>query len=152
MTTDASVLADEPADIGPAPLSSSVRSRILLYLGVLILLMGFGSPAGGLIDVPVSFFLKNKLHLSAHQVADFRLASAIPLYLSFAFGFIRDTWHPLGMRDRGFMVLFGSICAAVYVVFAFIPVTYMTLLIAVILLTTTILVFIGARLYPRLAT
>jgi MFS family permease len=145
MTTDASVLADEPADIGPAPLSSSVRSRILLYLGVLILLMGFGSPAGGLIDVPVSFFLKNKLHLSAHQVADFRLASAIPLYLSFAFGFIRDTWHPLGMRDRGFMVLFGSICAAVYVVFAFIPVTYMTLLIAVILLTTAFLFVAAAQ-------
>jgi MFS family permease len=145
MTTDASVLADEPADIGPAALSTSVRSRILLYLSVLILLLGFGAPYGGLIDVPVSFFLKNKLHLSAHQVADFRLASAIPLYLSFAFGFIRDTWHPLGMRDRGFMVLFGSICAAVYVVFAFIPVTYMTLLIAVVLLTTAFLFVAAAQ-------
>ena len=143
MTTDASVLADQPADIGPAPLSSSVRSRILLYLGVLILLMGFGSPAGGLIDVPVSFFLKNKLHLSAHQVADFRLASAIPLYLSFVFGFIRDTWRPFGLRDRGFMVVFGAICAVIYVCFAFVPVTYMSLLIAVILLTTAFL-FVGA--------
>jgi len=139
MTTDAAVVLDEPAAVAPAPLSSSVRSRILLYLAILILLLGFGAPYGGLIDVPVSFFLKNKLHLSAHQVADFRLASAIPLYLSFVFGFIRDTWHPFGMRDRGLMVLFGSICAAVYVVFAFVPVTYVTLLVAVILLTSAFL-------------
>jgi MFS family permease len=139
MTTDAAVVLDEPAAVAPAPLSTSVRSRILLYLAILILLLGFGAPYGGLIDVPVSFFLKNKLHLSAHQVADFRLASAIPLYLSFVFGFIRDTWHPFGMRDRGFMIVFGSICAAVYVAFAFIPVNYMTLLAAVILLTTAFL-------------
>jgi MFS family permease len=135
MTTDASAVLDGPADIEPAPLSTSVRTRILLYLSVLILLVGFGTPYIGLIDVPVSFFLKNKLHLSAHQVADFRLVSAIPLYLSFLFGFIRDTWHPFGMRDRGFMVVFGGLCAAVYVVFAFVPVTYLTLLGAVILLS-----------------
>jgi MFS family permease len=138
MTTDAPALADGPT-IAPAPLSTSVRARILLYLSVLILLLGFGAPYGGLIDVPVSFFLKNKLHLSAPAVAGFRLASAIPLYLSFAFGFIRDTWHPFGMRDRGFMIVFGSLCAAAYVVFAFVPVTYMSLLIAVILLTTVFL-------------
>ena len=41
---------------------------------------------------PPSFLLKNKLHLKPHELADFRLVSAIPLYLSFVFGFIRDTW------------------------------------------------------------
>ena len=139
MTTEVSAVLDEPVPVAPAPLSTSVRSRILLYLSVLILLMGFGAPFAGLIDVPISFFLKNKLHLSAHQVADFRLASAIPLYLSFLFGFIRDTWHPFGMRDRGFMVVFGTVCAAIYVLFAFVPVNYMTLLVAVIMLTTAFL-------------
>jgi MFS family permease len=139
MATDVTAVSDSPADIEPASLPTSARSRILLYLGVLILLVAFGAPFAGLIDVPISFFLKNKLHLSAHQVADFRLIAAIPLYLSFVFGFIRDTWHPFGMRDRGFMVVFGIICAAVYVVFAFVPVTYLTLLAAVILLTTTFL-------------
>jgi len=33
---------------------------------------------GGLIDIPISFFLKNRLHLTAHEVADFRLVSIIP--------------------------------------------------------------------------
>jgi MFS family permease len=130
---------DGPADIEPAPLSTPVRTRILLYLGVLILLVAFGAPFAGLIDVPISFFLKNKLHLSAHEVANFRLIAAIPLYLSFVFGFIRDTWRPFGMRDRGFMIVFGTLCAAVYVAFAFVPVTYASLLTAVILLTTTFL-------------
>ena len=85
------------------------------------MLLSFGAPSGGLIDIPISFFLKNKLHLEAHEVADFRLVSAIPLYLSCVFGFVRDTWNPFGMRDRGFMVLFGAISAGLYVFFAFTP-------------------------------
>jgi MFS family permease len=139
MTADASAVSEAPLDVSAAPLSASVRSRILLYLGILIVLLGFGAPYGGLIDVPVSFFLKNKLHLSAHEVAGFRLIAAIPLYLSFVFGFLRDTWHPFGIRDRGYMVVFGSLCAALYVVFAFVPVTYATLLMAMVLLTTAFL-------------
>jgi hypothetical protein len=121
------------------PLASDTRFRIFLYLGVLTVLLGFGSPFGGLIDVPISFFLKNKFHLSAHEVANFRLASALPLYLSFAFGFARDSWNPFGIKDRGFMILFGTICAGIYLLFAFTPVTYTTLLIAVVLLTGSFL-------------
>ena len=74
----------------PATLSRPVRQRIFLYLGVLIVLLAFGSPFGGLIDIPISFLLKNKLNLQAHELAEFRLLAAIPLYLSFVFGFIRD--------------------------------------------------------------
>src|SRR5215468_3898760 len=133
------------ADTTPAALPLQVRQRIFLYLGILIVLLALGSPAGGLIDIPVSFLLKNKLHLEAHQVAIFRLVAAIPLYLSFVFGFIRDNWNPLGMKDRGFMLLFGGITAALYVLFAFVPVTYATILIAVILLTTSFLFVSSAQ-------
>jgi hypothetical protein len=49
-----------------------------------------------LIDIPISFFLKNKLNLQAHDVAEFRLLASLPLYVSFAFGFMRDTWRPFG--------------------------------------------------------
>jgi hypothetical protein len=129
----------------PTPLRDSTRWKILFYLGALIILLGFGSPYGGLIDVPISFFLKNRLHLKAHEVAAFRLASAIPLDLSFVFGFARDIWNPLGMRDRGFMVLFGAVSAAIYVFFAFTPITYATLLIAVVLLTTSFLFVSSAQ-------
>jgi Na+/melibiose symporter-like transporter len=108
-------------------------------------LLAFGSPAGGLIDIPVSFLLKNKLHLQAHEVATFRLVAAIPLYLSFAFGFIRDSFNPFGMRDRGFMLLFGAISALLYALFATVSISTSTLLVAVIALTISFLCVSSAQ-------
>jgi MFS family permease len=127
------------------PLPAEVRQRIFLYLGLLIVLLAFGAPFGGLIDIPISFFLKNKLNLEANEVAVFRLVAAIPLYLSFVFGFVRDTWNPFGMHDRGFMLLFGTISALLYVLFAFTPITYTRLLLAVILLTSSFLFVASAQ-------
>src|SRR5579863_34741 len=145
MTTDCPTA--EAGAIEPAPenLPSSVRRGIFLYLGLLIVLLAFGGPSGGLIDIPISFFLKNRLHLEAHEVAHFRLITAIPLYLSFVFGFIRDVWNPLGMRDRGFMLLFGGISALLYLGFAFVPMSYSMLLVAIIVLTTSFLFVASAQ-------
>ena len=145
MMIDRPAAAVAAAAIAPITLPHSVRQRIFLYLGVLIVLLAFGAPSGGLMDIPISFFLKNKLHLKAHEVAEFRLVSAIPLYLSCVFGFIRDTWNPFGMQDRGFMLLFGTISAGLYVFFAFTPITYVTLLVAVVLLTTSFLFVASAQ-------
>lgn len=142
MTIDAR-LAD--VEVARTELSPVARQRIFFYLGILIVLLAFGAPSGGLIDIPISFLLKNKLHLQAHQVAAFRLLAAIPLYLSFAFGFIRDIWNPLGMRDRGFMLVFGVISALLYVFFAFAAVGYMTLLLAVVAATAAVLFVVGAQ-------
>ncbi len=139
MTASVPEATETMVAIAPTKLSSAARHRIFLYLGVLIVLLAFGAPSGGLIDIPVSFLLKNKLQLSAHEVASFRLIAAVPLYLSFVFGFIRDIWNPFGMRDRGLMLLFGSVSAALYVLFAFVAVSYMTLLIAVFVLTSSFL-------------
>jgi Na+/melibiose symporter-like transporter len=145
MTMDRS--AAEATAVEPAPenLPPSVRRSIFLYLGILIVLLAFGGPSGGLIDVPISFFLKNRLHLEAHEVARFRLIASIPLYLSFVFGFIRDVWNPLGMRDRGFMLVFGSISALLYLGFAFVPMSYSMLLVAIIVLTTSFLFVASAQ-------
>jgi hypothetical protein len=124
MTMDRPAAEVAAVALAPEILPPSVRRSIFLYLGILIVLLAFGGPSGGLIDIPISFFLKNRLHLEAHQVAHFRLIAAIPLYLSFVFGFIRDMWNPLQMRDRGFMLLFGGICALLYLGFALAPMTY----------------------------
>ncbi|HUI12350.1 MAG TPA: MFS transporter [Xanthobacteraceae bacterium] len=146
MTADRAGNNDE-ASLAAAPsgLPYPVRQRIFVYLGFLIILLAFGSPAGGLIDIPISFLLKNKLHLPAHELANFRLMAGIPLYLSFIFGFIRDIWNPFGMGDRGFMLSFGIATAGLYVLFAFVPITYVTLLAAVVLLTTSFLFVASAQ-------
>jgi Na+/melibiose symporter-like transporter len=49
------------------------------------------------------------------------------------------------MKDRGFMLVFGGVTAVLYVVFAFLPVTYLTLLAAVVLLTTSFLFVSSAQ-------
>src|ERR1700761_5465570 len=137
--------AGDIAAIVPDVLSPSARRSIFLYLGILIVLLAFGGPSGGLIDIPISFLLKNKLQLKAHEVANFRLVAAIPLYLSFVFGFIRDSWNPFGMRDRGFMLLFGATSAALYGLFALTSLGLSTLMLAVIALTVSFLFVAGAQ-------
>src|SRR4029077_10102990 len=145
MTSDPAAPGVADIAIAPTNLSLATRQRIFLYLGILIVLLAFGGPSGGLIDIPISFLLKNKLQLKAHEVAGFRLIAAVPLYLAFAFGFIRDIWNPFGMRDRGFMLLFGGISAALYVFFAFIPNSYPGPLIAAMVLTASFLFVSSAQ-------
>lgn len=132
-------------------LPEGVRWRILGYLGVVLILAGFGSPTGGLIGLPISFFLKNKLHLKAHELATFGLISHIPVYVSFVIGFARDKWNIFGMGDRGLMIAFGGACSVIYFVFAFVAPTYGVLLAASMLLMTSAL-FIGAAFRGLTAT
>ena len=62
MTSD-----DDATKLAAAPsvLAASVRVRIVISLGVLLVLLGFGSPGGGLIELPISFLLKNGLGSAA---------------------------------------------------------------------------------------
>jgi len=145
MTTELSAATVATVATGPADLPPPVRQRIFFYLGILIILLAFGGPSSGLIDIPITFFLKNRLHLEAHQVANFRLVAAIPLYLSFVFGFIRDIWNPFGIKDRGFMLLFGGISAVLYLLCAFMPMGYLTLLVTVVVVTTSFLFVASAQ-------
>jgi MFS family permease len=78
-------------------------------------------------------------------MAVFILIAGAPSGVSFLFGFARDRWNPLGMRDRGFMVLFGGLCAAFYALFAITPVTYQSLLLASLLLGTSFLFVSSAQ-------
>ena len=145
MTTNAAATPTEIVEAPGEDLSAATRLRIFAYLGVLIVLLGFGAPGGGLIGLPVSFFLKNKLHLQAHEVASFGLVATAPVYVGFLFGFARDRWNPFGMKDRGYMVLFGSICAGFYVLFAFTPLSYLTLMLAVLLVRIAFLFVSSAQ-------
>jgi Na+/melibiose symporter-like transporter len=106
--------------------------------------LNFISPASGFQVIPLSFVLKNKLHLSANELAVFALWAGIPGYLSFAFGVVRDFWNPFGLGDRGYFVLFGSLSAALFALFAFIPVSVPMLLTSAFLGTVFFLFLWGA--------
>jgi MFS family permease len=119
--------------------------RPLLFMGsALMILLNLSAPMGGLLDIPVSFFLKNRLHLRADQLAMFKLWTGLPLFLSFVFGFLRDRWSPFGRGDRGHLVLFGLVTAVCYVIIALTPSTYTVLLAGLFASTVTFQVVSGA--------
>jgi len=128
-----------PADaaVDDVVLAPAERAKLLLYAGLLLLLLNLAAPNGGLVGIPVLFFLKNRLHLTAHGFATFNLWVGIPLYLSFLFGFLRDRWSPFGAGDRGHLALFGIATAGVYVAIAFLPPSYGLLLAGLLIATMT---------------
>src|SRR5471032_1776954 len=111
MDNPAHPIAEVSANVEPARPAVERRTQILFYSGTIIVALLFTSPSVGFHVIPLSFVLKNKLHLSANSLATFALWAGIPGYLSFAFGIVRDYWNPFGMGDRGYFVLFGALAA-----------------------------------------
>lgn len=135
----------DAATAAPGVLPAAERARIFLYMGGLIVLLAFADPNGGMMDVPVTFFLKNKLHLEASEVATFRLIAAIPLYLSFLFGFARDRWVLSGRGDRELILLCAGSAVVLYLLFAGTSISYAALLAAMMLLTCVFLFIAAAQ-------
>ena len=109
------------------------RNQTFVYFGWLTLFLYMAGPASYLVDIQTSYMLKNQLHATATEVSVFRLLTAIPIYFGFVFGLMRDHWNPLGMRDRGFFLIFAPISALVFFWMATAPVTYYGLLIGMLL-------------------
>ena len=59
--------------------------------------------------------------------------TAIPVYFSFVFGLSRDLGNPLGLRDRGFFLIFASVTAAVFIWMALSSLSYRGLLVGMLL-------------------
>ena len=113
--------------------------RVYLYFGPMTLMLYLVIPHGYLLDIATSYMLKNNLHATAGEVASFRLVTAIPLYIALLFGLIRDKWNPLGLRDRGYFLLFAPASAAVFLWMAYSPLSYSSLV------TGMLLVMVGFR-------
>ncbi len=77
--------------------------------------------------------LKNQLGATAEQTSAFRLVTAIPMYLAFVFGLMRDAWNPFGLRDRGFFLIFAPAATVIFLVMAFSPLSYTGLYLGVLL-------------------
>lgn len=108
--------------------------EVIFYFSLMSLLVNIVNPAF-LLDIPTSYMLKNILQLPPSDIALFRLLTAIPFFLGFAFGLTRDIWSPLGLRDRGYFRLFVPLMLAVLAWMAFSPTTYLGLLVGMVLTT-----------------
>ena len=107
--------------------------QVFLYFGPLTLLIYWVEPTGQLLDIASAYMLKNQLHATAAQVATFRLVTAIPVYLAFVFGVMRDRFDPFGMRDRGFFLIFATLTAGAFAWLAWSPLTYGGLLVGMLM-------------------
>ncbi|AQV96809.1 MFS transporter [Cupriavidus necator] len=105
--------------LAPSGRRSEGSDRTLLYFGLLTLFIALATPAGYLVDIQTSYILKNQLHATATQISTFRLVTGIPVYVAFAFGLARDQWNPLGLRDRGFFLIFAPATAVALAWMAF---------------------------------
>jgi hypothetical protein len=106
-----------------APGAANTR-QVFTYFTALTLFVYVVLPNGYLVDISTTYMLKDRLHASADEVALFRLLTGIPIYLSFVFGLTRDIWNPLGMKDRGFFLIFAPLVALVFFWMAFSQLSY----------------------------
>ena len=133
--------------------STAVDSKtwaVFGYFAPLTLLLYLSLPNGYGFDVAMTFILKDHLHATAEQVARFRMLMGIPLYFGFCFGLARDLWNPFGLRDRGFLMLFGSIVAVVFVWLSLTPLT-LNVMLAGMLLAVVSFAFISSAYQGLLA-
>ncbi|HWE97841.1 MAG TPA: MFS transporter [Tepidisphaeraceae bacterium] len=98
----------------PLPDQQGSTRQTFLYFASLTLFIYLATPAGLLVDIQTTYLLKNQLHATPTQISIFRLVTAIPVYFAFVAGLIRDQWSPLGLRDRGYFLLFAPATAIVF--------------------------------------
>jgi hypothetical protein len=108
----------------PTATAQTRAGEVFLYFTPLTLLVFLVLPNGFLLDIATSFMLKNQVRASAQEIANFRLLTAVPVYLSFFFGLARDLWNPFGLRDRGLFIIFGTITAAVFLLMTALTLSY----------------------------
>ena len=111
----------------------SQTGQTYCYFGLLTLFVYLATPAGYLVDIQTSYMLKNQLHANATNVSTFRLLTAVPVYLAFVAGLVRDQWSPLGLRDRGYFLLVAPVTAVAFILLAISPISYPGLLIGMLL-------------------
>lgn len=114
--------------------SGAATRAVFSYFSPLTLLVVLTAPTTYLVDFATSYMLKDQLHATAEQVANFRLLTAIPTYFAVVFGLTRDLWSPAGLRDRGYFIIFGALSAALYLGLGYAKLSYANLFVGMVLL------------------
>ena len=113
--------------------SASNHRRIISYFGLLNLSAGLGTPLTGLATIPIYYFLKDQLNLSALGLATFVSIVSVPSYLGFLFGFMRDRWRPRVWGDRAYLLAGGMLALGAYLWLGSASINYRQLLWAVMI-------------------
>jgi MFS family permease len=139
---------DESASVPEAQsggYASAMQWEVLSYFAILTVAVGLGSPAG-IAAIPISYFLKDSLHLSPVRLAVFIAIVSTPVCVGFVFGFIRDRWRSARWGDRQYLLVSAVAVAGVYLWLATSTIDYFKLLSLVfIVVTVYVLIFAAAQ-------
>ena len=139
---DESVSAPEPPIGGDAP---AMQWEVLSYFAILNMAIGLGGPLG-IASIPISYFLKDSLHLSPVRLAIFLALASIPVCGGFAFGFIRDRWRSAKWGDRQYLLVCAVVAAGGYLWLATSTIDYYKLLSLVfIVVSVYVMIFASAQ-------
>src|ERR1700678_1851779 len=123
----------------------AMQLEVLAYFSILNLAIGLGGPLG-IASIPITYFLKDTLHLSPVRLAVLLAIVSIPVCAGFAFGFIRDRWRNARWGDRQYLFACAVIAAGGYLWLATSPIDYYKLLsLVVIIVTVYVTIFASAQ-------
>jgi hypothetical protein len=121
-----------PRVLDYAAADNSATGQTFSYFGLLALFIYVSTPIGYLVDIQTAYMLKNQLHADPTAVSVFRLVTAVPVYVAFLAGLVRDHWSPLRLRDRGYFLLFAPLTAIAFILMAVWPLSYAGLLVGML--------------------
>jgi MFS family permease len=125
--------------------ASAMQWEVLGYFAILNIAIGLGSPLG-IAAIPLSYFLKDTLHLSPLRLAIFQAIASIPVCAGFVFGFIRDRWRSARWGDPQYLLVCGLAAAAAYAWLAASTIDYFKLLSLVfIVVIVYVMIFASAQ-------
>jgi predicted MFS family arabinose efflux permease len=101
------------------------------YFGTLVLLIYFSRVS----IVPIQGYLKDVFGFTPEQQARSLLIMALPTFVAFLYGYVRDRWQPFGLPDRGILVVVCPLLVLVNVYLAVQPLSYGLLVVGIILST-----------------
>src|SRR5713101_6477123 len=132
-------------DLPSGGYASAMQWEVLSYFAILNVAMGLGSPQG-IASIPISYFLKDSLHLSPVPFAVFVAIVSTPVCLGFMFGFIRDRLRSERWGDRHYLLTGAVVAAGVYLWLATSTIDYFKLLSLVfVVVVVYVMIFAAAQ-------
>ncbi|MGA6973485.1 MAG: MFS transporter [Candidatus Binatus sp.] len=142
MTSPEPVEAINSPSLGSA---SKMQWEVLAYFAVLNIAIGLGSPLG-IAAIPLSYFLKDSLHLSPVRLAVFLAIATVPVCFGFVFGFVRDRWRSARWGDRQYLLVCAIASVVMYLWLATSSIDYYKLLsLVLIVVTVYVMIFAAAQ-------
>ena len=148
MKTEQPLPRDDSASVrdgSGGAIGTAMRWEVLGYFAVLNIAVGLGSPAG-IAAIPISYYLKDSLHLSPVRLAVFQAIVTIPVCAGFMFGFIRDRWRSARWGDRQYLLVCALAAAGMYVWLATSTIDYSKLVwFALIVVIVYVMIYAAAQ-------